>query len=94
MSKRKISDIPSPAIDGALEVTIGAMHSGMELTEASRTLLDLIYDHEDRLARPNRKRPNIDSERVQAAQHHVGQLAAIHALLEPNEKPYPIGFSS
>ena len=94
MSKGKRPDIPSPAIDGVLEVTIGAVHAGIELTNASRSLLGLIYDHENRLARPNRKQSHIDPERIEVAQHHVGQLAAIHALLEPNEKPYPIGFSS
>ncbi|PJE65663.1 hypothetical protein COU91_00445 [Candidatus Saccharibacteria bacterium CG10_big_fil_rev_8_21_14_0_10_47_8] len=87
MSKRKERPpIPSPAIDGFLEVTIGAMQSGMSLREQSREILDVIQDHEEKLIPRELKRDPENQQREEAAQYHLGQIAAINALIDEEPK--------
>lgn len=90
--------ISASAIDGFLEVTLGAMYAGFELTDQSRGTLDIIEDHEETLleevsngTEANEVASKPES-RKEVAQFHLGQIAAINALLDIEKPDRKVGF--
>ncbi len=78
-----------PLMDGSLDVLLSAMYSGMHMNESATSIIWHIGEHEDRIV--NSGDYEEGSERLAAAWHRLGQIAAIEALLELPE-PRKVGF--
>lgn len=95
---KPIQEYPTPVIDGFLEVTIGAMHSGMELGDPVRNILDDMQRREmllaKRLERRADKQQVIPGERLGIAYNNLGKIAAINTLLARPDKTNITGFTS
>lgn len=94
MSKRRSQpEIPVPVIDGFLEVGVGGLYAGMNPTDRLREIYGIIEDQEVRIIRNQNRRRLPDLERINAAQYHLGQIAAVNALIDL-PPPREVGFSS
>lgn len=89
--RKKLEEIPEPAIDGLLEVTIGGLYAGLHPTDATRHILATMQDHEQWILQKQNRRKNPDQDRVNTALHNLGRIAALNAFLDMPQ-PSKLGF--